>query len=263
VAVLDAVLHVAAVDPRVVGPQLGEQQRGVGVALVEDGQGGAEAIVLAYLHPVPPGYQDLHLPALRDEGPLDPGGSQDRPAPGRAGGGLGTEVGDEAGDGDVARQHGVEGWVAWDGDLQSLEVLWVGEEGSHEPARHGVPPPRAPPQGQGAARARLRMPSYLCHLQGQNPPGPPRGQTPRAAAAGGLRPSSALRGRRKSHQWCFKPKESVENIPSSHERPQPTCAGLGGACGFGAQRERPALARPWGNRDLWMVEREEKEMSPG
>lgn len=126
VAVLDAVLHVAAVNPRVVGAQLGEQQRGVGVALVEDGQGGAEAIVLAHLHPVPPCYQDLHLPALGDEGPLDPGGAQHRPASGRAGGGQGPEVGDEAGDGDVPRQHGVQGRVPRDGDLQRLEVIWEG-----------------------------------------------------------------------------------------------------------------------------------------
>lgn len=132
VAVLDAVLHVTAVDARVVGAQLGEQQGGVGVALVKDGQGGAQPIVLAHLHPVPPSYQDLHLPALRDEGPLDPGGSQDRPAAARGSGGLGAKVGDEAGDGDVACQHSVEGWVAWDGDLQSLEVLWVGEERSRE-----------------------------------------------------------------------------------------------------------------------------------
>lgn len=131
-AVLDAVLHVTAVDPRVVGAQLGEQEGGVGVALVEDGQGGPQPIVLAHLHPVPPSYQDLHLPALRDKGPLDPGGSQHGPAAARASGGLGAEVGDEAGDGDVACQHGVEGWVPWDGDLQSLEVLWVGEERSRE-----------------------------------------------------------------------------------------------------------------------------------
>lgn len=127
-AVLDAVLDVAAINPRVVGAQLGEQQRGVGVALVEDGQRSAQPIILAHLHPVPPSHQDLQLPALRDESPLDPGGSQHGLAASRGPGGLGTKVGDEARDGDVACQHSVQGWVARDGDLESLEILWRREE---------------------------------------------------------------------------------------------------------------------------------------
>lgn len=124
VAILDAVLHITAVDPRVVGAQLSEQQRGVSVALLEDWQGGTEAVVLTHLHPFPPCYQDLCLPAFGDEGPLDPGGSQHSPAPRRAGSGQGCEVGDEAGDGDVPCQHSVQGWVPRDGHLQGLEVIW-------------------------------------------------------------------------------------------------------------------------------------------
>lgn len=123
VAVLDAMLHITAVDPRVVGAQLGEQQRGVSVTLMEDGQGGTEAVVLTHLHPFPSCYQDLRLPAFRDEGPFDPGGSQHCSAPCRAGSGQGCEVGDEAGDGDVPCQHSVKGWVPWDGHLQGLEVI--------------------------------------------------------------------------------------------------------------------------------------------
>lgn len=244
VAVLDAVLHVAAVDARVVGPQLGEQQGGVGVALVEDGQGGAQAIVLAHLHSVPPRYQDLHLPALRDEGPLDPGGSsQDCPAPGRAGGGLGAEVGDEAGDGDVARQHGVKGWVPRDGDLQSLEVLWVGEERSCERDRHGClclrVPPETPTTGHQQGKEMWPMvPSYLCHLRGRTPPGPPWGQTPRAAAAAGLGPSSALQRGRKNHRLCLKQHQKNLFFCTRGKGQGGTLGGRGDGRGIGAQRER-------------------------
>lgn len=212
---------------------------------MEDGQGGAEAIVLAHLHPVPPRYQDLHLPALRDEGPLDPGGSQDRPAPGRAGGGLGAEVGDEAGDGDVARQHGVKGWVPRDGDLQSLEVLWVGEERSCERHRQRVPP-QTPTTGHPQGREmRPMVPSYLCHLRGQTPPGPPWGQTPRAAAAGGLRPSSALQRGRKIHPLCLQSKAASKKsfFCTRGEGRRGTLGGWGDGRGVGAQRERHRRGR--------------------
>lgn len=167
VAVLDAVLHVAAVDARVIGPQLGEQQGRVGVALVEDGQGGAEPVILAHLHPVPTRYQDLHLLALGDEGPLDPRGPQHRAAPGAAAaaGGLGAEVGDEAGDGDVARQHSIQGWLPWDGDLQSLEVLWEGEERSREWGQHGVTLPYRPrPPLQGMERGCGSWCGFTCAI---------------------------------------------------------------------------------------------------
>lgn len=211
-AVLDAVLHVAAVDPRVIGAQLGEQQGGVGVALVEDGQGGAEAVVLAYLHPVPSGYQDLCLPALGDEGPLDPGGSQHRAAPGCAGGGQGTEVGDEAGDGDVTRQHGIQGRVARDGDLQSLEVLWWEKRGAMRGTATGAPTadphpdPHPAPVGAGSSTgddAVLPVPS-----PGPNTSGTTVGTNTQSSSSGRAEAMLCPARGRKNHQLCLQSEEA-------------------------------------------------------
>lgn len=87
--------------------------------------------------------------------------------------------------------------------------------------------------GQGVTQMWATVPSYLCHLRGQTPPGPLWGQTPRAAAAArGLGPCSALQGGSKNHQLCLESiKTSKISQPcirgTAEEIPQPMCVGMG------------------------------------
>lgn len=72
VGILQALLHLTAVEARVVVLQAIQPQGEVGWGGSIMEQGGSVLVGLADLHPVPSGHQDLSLVSLGQHAPLDP-----------------------------------------------------------------------------------------------------------------------------------------------------------------------------------------------
>lgn len=117
---LQALLHLAAVDAAVAASQALEVQREVGgrAGVVE--QRGAALVGLADLHRVATGNQDLRLLLVNQKAPFDPGYRQHRVA--AVGGGRRVSQRYQAGQREVGAQHGRHRWAGGDAHLEELRL---------------------------------------------------------------------------------------------------------------------------------------------
>lgn len=120
VIALQALLHRTAVDATIAPSQAlqvqGEVGRGVGVAE----QGSTALVGLADLHPVATSNQDLRLLIVNHDAPFDPREGQSCVAAIGEGGRWRVCQGHQAGQCQIATQHGGCRWADGDGHLEEL-----------------------------------------------------------------------------------------------------------------------------------------------
>lgn len=121
--VLQALLHLAAVEAAVAASQALQVQGEVGgrAGVVE--QRGAASVGLADLHPVATGNQDLRLLFVSQKAPFDPGERQHRVAAVGGGGGRRVRQRHQAGQRQVGAQHGRHRWAGGDAHLEELGLI--------------------------------------------------------------------------------------------------------------------------------------------
>lgn len=104
-------LSITAIQPRVVGAQLTQDQGGIRGRVGIEGQEDSVAVDFTDFDLQAPGHQDLGLFAIGKEGPFYSEGAPNPMAAGRFGSGQWPQVSDVAGDGEAARQDGSHGRI--------------------------------------------------------------------------------------------------------------------------------------------------------